>query len=333
MPCRDRKRSTSKYVTAFDVQVAKSYLRGMKSLGSNDYGIAMLIRFNEKNGIKSIRDVNYHVFSCSDGLVRDFDGEGIISEDEFARKFALQLKLSNPSEALINVGFYDMDSVDDPDDLLQMRPDSSYSWNMIHFYVGQQTLFPVKQPILPPGIYFVDGKIMQDANLLASPEENETDPEHFGASGRLLESIVEYTHPGGHLLGAFWEEDTEQCSPAELFVMKKPEGSLTLVFPQYMTGTMKYNMMLENMEHCIDEERKFHVIMQSIIDVSDMDCDIEVRAWEVKGSSVTALDDHSLKSLIDTKYSAFFVNRNFIFCDSWDYPVSRIDPYSLTLEQ
>jgi hypothetical protein len=331
VPSRSRKRSTSKYVTPFDVSLASSYLRGVKSIARDSYGVASLIRFKNHEGIRSIRDVKYHVFSHHEDEFLDYSGEGILSEEEFTKAFSGQLKLGNPSESMLTLALYDFAGVDNPGELLQLKPDSSHVWDMLYFYLEDHSLFPLRGAMIPPGMKFVDGKIEPEEHIAISLDDLLDPSEHEGNASRFLDSVIEYTYNGGHLIGVFW--DKEDCPPAKAFFRKYDGENLSLILAEYVTGALSYNLLVENMDNCIHEEEKFHVIMQSIVDIADMDCDIEVRGWEVIGDSIKSLNEDELKNLIEGKYSSSFTERNFIFCDSWDYPVSRIDSYTLTLER
>lgn len=340
MPKRLNKSDYSKYVTKFDVDMAKSILHGMSFAVDEGYGVVSMISLAEKDDFYSISDDKRYLFSCYDNKFTNFGFEGalpFLNVDEFGLLLAKKLRRSTFTEEIFIVLNVFNESVDESSEVtwetINRLPDATYTWQIEEFFLlAADAPFPSKCFVFPPGIEKEGEEIVNqyESEGTEFPEILVRDDDTLTQSEELISAIIEYTHEGEHLLRILWDNPLEGQETGLIRFSKEDKVSAMHV-NDVMLDLVKRNLTLVNMNSRMDKGGKFQVqLISHVTNESDEVKDVEIRGWEVEGGNIFSMNESRIEECVNALPLEIHGDAKRIYCDSWDYPVSRIDMEKMT---
>lgn len=335
MSKRLSKRLLSDFITPFDVKTAGSIIHSMDFALTEGYAVLSVITFGNENYFNIIKSHKRHIFSIKNQEIYEYSVDGnsdVLNDEGFSKFLAKKLKCpKNDEEVVLVLNVYN-ETIDDDKPLewptINRIPDGIYTWKIEDFLgLSAESLYSKSASSFPPGISLdEEGEIVNDFEndddyhinlVLPKAASNDAD--------MLLSDIMEYCYDGKHMLSILWDEDVKNCERFDN-LMNKKDGKLTLVLGDLMEDAITRNMMIQNMDYKMDTNGKFNLILMSTSTPEDIDgAKVEVRGWDINGKDVRSLDDQEVKSFVSKRYGSEITEQeNIIFCDSWDYPVTKV---------
>lgn len=333
MRYRLSKRLDSKYCTAFDLNEAKAFVRGIMYLANEAYGVLSIIRIDEYSDIKAVKETKHLLFAekeeageCAFVCYGTEDGH-FMEFDAFASAFARRLRVSEKYSVIISLDLYDYEEDTPVDELLARGKKEHYSWYAEEFLM-LPTDFTKSSVLFPPGCSFIEDHLVQNEDHQGALRDYQSDlGDVVNEADGFVDSLLEYSYQGAHAFTALWQKEDNEWFASSVFFAKSPEG-IGLILPDDTLGSLEYHLMVENIEHRMLNGEKTYLLLNSVVTDSVHDGvsnPSELRGWELKGKTIHSLDDRTLEALVTVDAKDIFEIKNLIFCDSWDYPVTRHD--------
>lgn len=337
MRYRLAKRLDSKYCTAFDLNEAKALVRGIMYLAENSYGVISLICIDEYSDIKVVKDTKHLLFAekeedgepafvcygTEDGRFMDFDA--------FAAAFARRLRFSEKYSIIISLDLYDYEEDTPVEELLTRGKKEHFSWYAEEFLIRPAD-FTKSSVLFPPGCSFVEDRLVQNADHEGALRDYQAvSGDVINEADGFVDSLLEYSYQGAHAFTALWEKEDGDWFASSVFFAKSPEG-IGLILPDDTLGSLEYHLMTDNVERRMMKGEKTYLLLNSVVTDGVRDAvknPSELRGWELKGRTIHSLDERALENLVTVDAKDVFDIKNLVFCDSWDYPVTRHDDNGL----
>lgn len=337
MRYRLSKRLDSKYCTAFDLNEAKAFIRGIMYLADEAYGVISIISIDEYSDIKVVKEAKHLLFT-----EKEEDGERafvcyetedghFLAFDSFATAFARRLRFSEKHSIIISLDLYDYEEDTPVDELLARGKNEHYSWYAEEFLMLPAD-FTKSSVLFPPGCSFVEGRLAQNEDHQGALRDYQSDlGDVANEADEFVDSLLEYSYQGAHAFTALWKKETGDWFASSVFFAKTPDG-VGLILRDDTLGSLEYHLMAENIERRMVNGDKTYLLLNSVVTDGvhgGVRNPSELRGWELKGKTIHSLDDRSLETLVTVDAEDVFDIKNLIFCDSWDYPVTRHDDNGL----
>lgn len=325
MPSFATRRIFGKYITPYDIELATSFVKGLIATAHGGSGIISLIRIDTENEAQYISDDKKLAF-CFEGDAVHSLGKAGMPVDDFIKLFARRMKITADSENLVHLNIRGKAEINEETKVVTLgEPIAERIWMMEEF-AGADVAISKGAVRLPPGARF-DGD-----NFVFDNDDNLVDSIHLPHNHNVnfIMSISEYSYEGFHSLTAVWN-NPEKPFFQEMHFGK--EGKVSeYTFDSMTPDAIEYEIFTENLDVKLSKNEPFHLFLESIAKDNLLEEDeleekkssqkSEIRGWEITGEDIRSLNEVELQFLVENDYKEVYTEANFIYCDSWDYPVT-----------
>lgn len=340
LPKRITKTDYSKYITQFDIDMAKSIIHGMSLVVDQGYGVISMISLKEKDGFSFSTGDHRHMFSCFGDKMMNFAVEGespFLNVDQFGKLLAKKLRRANFEEEIYIVLNVFNENIDESSEVswaaINRVPDITHTWHIEEFfYLAAHAPFPAKAFVLPPGFSYVGDEVVKEYEdeVIDFPETIVREDETMTQSEELLSSIIGYTHDGQHALRIVWDNPMKGHESYSINFSKENNHAFMNV-NDVMYDLLNRNLTLANMNHRMDNDGKFQIhLISSATSENEEVKEVEIRGWQVTGGNILSMDESKMEESVKANPLNFHKDAKTIYCDSWDYPISRVEVEDIT---